>query len=255
MLAEEYFMIRYRIGVVFMTIAASCATAYAVADQPGFTDYDIAIQELNKVKKKYPKKERKPHKTEQHRKGKTAPEAAQSKGTAVTESAGAQATGSAPSEQHQAPAMPVVAEHPAGEPTLGITHDPFSFLVAGKRSTVQAVIETGGSTAEVLCRFRADNSSSWGRVPMSLVSGTHFTYRAVLPAPAQSASLVQYQFVVVDREGKETLSREFGIPVRSSLVVPGWQFDPSGNKLPLALEKGTDLLEGFSDPGVPVALP
>lgn len=249
-------MIRYRIGVVVMAITASCATTHAVTHQSGFTDYDIAIQELNKVKKKNPKKERKPHKTVQHRKEKTAPEVSRGeRATAGTGSADRQETLSAPSVPRQAPAMPVVAEQPTGAQTLRVTHDPFSFLAAGRRSTVQAVIETDDSTAEVLCRFRADNSSSWGRVPMSLVSGTHFTYRAVLPAPAQSANLIQYQFVVVDRQGKEMLSREFGIPVRPSLVVPGWQLDPSGSRLPLTLEKGTDLLEGFSDSGVPAALP
>lgn len=212
----------------------------------GFTDYDIAIQELNKVKKVQPKKEIKKRRHQRTVKkpvstGKSAAPAAVeiSYPTALKSGAAVPSDGT-----------PVVESMQPAVDKVDISHDPFSYVVIGKRILLQAVVASTENIAGIFCRFRSAKAEAWARVPMTQVEDTHFTYKAILPALAPDARAVFYTFVVVDLQGKEIMSREYTMPVKSSLIVPGWQQPPSAENLGVILENSATPLDGFSDPGL-----
>lgn len=229
-----------------------CGTVSPPVSAAGFTDYDIALQELNKVKKVNPAKKeksgrRKPRKIKKTPRSTTGTSA---EVPAVSPSPGPEQVGT------DRP-VPIPAEAAAGveKPQLsvdasGIAHDPFSYGVTGKRTLLKAVVNSTENVAAVFCRIRSVKGDAWARVPMTKVENTHFTYQAVLPALAPDAQVLRYSFVVVDLQGKETISREFTMPLKQSLVVPGWQQDPSSAPLGMVLENSSRPLDGYNDPGI-----
>jgi hypothetical protein len=123
---------------------------------------------------------------------------------------------------------PVAPEAPAtGSPTIEegtaiISHDPYSYVVTGKQTSILAVISSDVDVDAVYCKVRVTEESAV-TVTMKLVDGTQYTYEGLLPEPAAGSQFLRYSIVAVDLGGKQTTSREFAIPVKPSSVVPGWQ--------------------------------
>lgn len=240
--------------LLLLVVGGAPLTGFAA----GFTDYDITLQELNKVKKVNPKKEKKSHKKQKREKKEPLP---------ATTTEPAPGVPSVPASPETSPAGPaavplkeavskdVPVTKTAPEDTSGITHDPFSFIVTGKRTVLQAVVDGTGDMAALFCRFSSAKGDVWARVPMKQVVNTHFTYQAILPALASETRTLRYSFVKVDSNGKETHSREYAISVKPSFIVPGWQQDPANDKLEVTVEKNSGPMTGFSDPGYPPAAP
>jgi len=243
------------VGLVLATMLVQASLAYP-SGQP-VTDYEISLHELNKVKKELPVK-KKPK--ERGKRKKT--EAVQQKAVAVaTTPQGVTSqtnpptsksntvpvpeppqpklqkpseqplenkapTVAAPSVQSPAVEAPVtlealaaLAEYPR------ISHDPYSYLVAGKQTVLLAVISSLTDIKTVFCKFHSEDKGEDAIVPMTKVDGTQYTYRAILPGLASNARYLRYRLFVVDALGRETQSHEFSTNVKASPVTPGWQLE------------------------------
>ncbi|HEX9079901.1 MAG TPA: hypothetical protein VF795_09950 [Desulfuromonadaceae bacterium] len=131
---------------------------------------------------------------------------------------------------------------------IPIIHDPYSYVVAGKSTVISAVIVSAPEgLRSVCCRFRAAGTGGFARVPMTREEGTGYTYTATLPPISPGVESLRYMLVATDAGGKETLSREFSIPVRATSVVPGWQQEPPRGKIKVWLEDPAKPLDGFSE--------
>lgn len=131
---------------------------------------------------------------------------------------------------------------------IAIIHDPYSYVVAGKPTVISAVIVSAPEgLRSVCCRFRAAGTGGFARVPMTREEGTGYTYTATLPPISPGAESLRYMLVATDASGKETLSREFSIPIRGTSVVPGWQREQSRGTIKVWLEDPGKPLEGFSE--------
>lgn len=203
----------------------------AASSAAGGNVYEIPLNELKKVEKKKPKKAE----TRKHAEKKRSHTASRR----VSEPAGTPAS--------PIPALPVARnEAPAPETAdSNISHEPYSYVVPGKRTTVKAVVSLDG-VQSVLCRFRAGEKGGDASVPMAKVPGSQFTYSASLPALEPGATALRYRIVVVDATGNETHSKEFVTPVRATPVVPGWQQDSSKEPVSAVLGNPRQPLEGFS---------
>jgi hypothetical protein len=198
----------------------------AAAAVPVGMDVEIPLSELNKVKKEAPPKKTagKP-KTNKKSDGKsqgtvtdatTAPkitdQSKKSGNEAINASNGDKALGNPPA-------------NPASEPeNLKISHDPYSFVVAGKSTLIHAVIYRDAEELKsVTCRIRTTNKGEPTTVTMQKTNDSRFTYTATLPGLSPEMSSLSYAIVVVDSAGKESVSQEFVTPVKSSPLVPSWQ--------------------------------
>lgn len=131
---------------------------------------------------------------------------------------------------------------------ISIVHDPYSYVVAGKCTVIKTVIISAPEGLRaVYCRFRTAETGGFARVPMTKEQGTNYTYTATLPPLSREVDSLRYMLVAADTKGRETLSREFVTPVRATSVVPGWQQEPSREKIKVWLENPGKPLEGFSD--------
>jgi hypothetical protein len=133
---------------------------------------------------------------------------------------------------------------------ITIHHDPYSYVITGKRTMIQGVISSADNIQAVYCRFHATENGAYALVPMLLTPGSQFTYAAVLPSLATASRSLRYSIVVIDSLGKETRSREFVIAVKPSGVLPGWQLKNSADMIKIRFENKEKPLEGFSDPGI-----
>ena len=108
---------------------------------------------------------------------------------------------------------------------IQIDHNPYSFVVSGKSTVIQAVIyRREADLRAVNCKTRVIETGAHSLVKMGKVAGTKFTYAATLPGVAPNVSSLRYTIVAIDPVGRESVSPEFVTPVTSSPVVPGWQF-------------------------------
>ena len=164
-------------------------------------DLEIPISELNKVKKKVPVKQS-AHESRKKRKKATGTQQAASSGTAQ-------------------PALPGAAAE--NTESQNIHHSPYSFVVADKQTHIQAVVSIKSDICEVRCILLSVNGESPAQIKMELVSGTRFTYAALLPAVSSQSSTLRYEIVVTDIDGKITRSTNFTTPVTVSSVIPVWQ--------------------------------
>ena len=131
---------------------------------------------------------------------------------------------------------------------ISIVHDPYSYVVAGKCTVIKTVIISAPEGLRaVCCRFRTAETGGFARVPMTKEQGTNYTYTATLPPLSPGAESLRYMLIATDASGKETLSREFSIPVRGTSVVPGWQREQSQGAIKVWLEDPGKPLEGFSE--------
>ncbi|KAB0665010.1 hypothetical protein F6V25_10285 [Oryzomonas japonica] len=204
----------------------------AASSAAGGNVYEIPLSELKKVEKKKPKKAETRKRAEKKRTH-TAPRK-------VSEPAGTPAP--------PIPALPVAqneATAPETVDSVNISHEPYSYVVPGKRTTVKSVVSLDG-VQSVRCRFRAGEKGGDASVPMAKVPGSQFTYSATLPALEPGATALRYRVVVVDAAGNEIHSKEFVTPVRATPVVPGWQQDSSKEPVSAVLGNPRQPLEGFS---------
>lgn len=225
------------------------------------TGYEIPLGELKKVKKAQPSK-----KGYKERRKKSAAGAAQPAAeTAIPPDridqapAATPATAGKPLPETRPQTSPetsarIVTSLPEAAQTDPITihHDPYSYVITGKRTIIQAVISSLDSIQSVYCRFSAAENAPAALVAMQQVPGTHFTYTAVLPSLAPASSSLHYSIIASDSLGKQARSQEFVIAVKPSGVRPGWQIDSSQDTIKIRLENREKPLEGFSDSGIVV---
>lgn len=192
----------------------------AAPANPGGTDFEIPISELNKVKKKTPSKHA--TKEKEPKKKKSAAKTAKSSPEKIV---------------HAEPAGPdkgtaAAAVEPSANPEdTRIHHSPYSFVVVGKPTVIHTVINSKTDIQEVNCTFPKPEGGGQTTVKMTKVAGTKFTYTATLPALPAESSALRYSIVVVDSLSKETRSNEYVSPVSVSPVVPSWQNETTGEAL------------------------
>lgn len=229
--------------------------AAATPSAPDASGYEIPLGELNKVKKERPSK--KVTKERKRRKGERSAQRASTDVVAAPGNAAPPATAPAAETSRVVPPpatpgaeVPHKSGHPQASATVTIHHDPYSYVITGKRTIIQAVISSAGNIQSVQCRFRASEDGAYALVPMVLVPGTLFTYTATLPSLAKESQALRYSIVVLDAQGHEARSEEYVIAVKSSAVLPGWQLEAASEPIKIRLENKEKPLEGFADPGV-----
>lgn len=134
---------------------------------------------------------------------------------------------------------------PPEEEEYRISHEPFSYLVAGKMTKLMAVVISKNDVLTMRCRFRAGEKGQYGEIEMLLAPGSKFTYSAVIPALIPGATALYYEFVLTDNQGKKFRSQEYRIPLNATAVVPGWQYGLSRARINVVLENPAQPFEGF----------
>lgn len=236
-------------AVVLLIITLSIPSVWAAAPSsptPETSGYEISLGELHKVKKERPVK--KEVKERRRKKGGSA-EQRPALGAVVPPGMVIKVPAAATAEPGKLVA-PESQPQAASPGTIAIHHDPYSFVIKGKRTVIQAVISSVDNIQSVYCRFRAAENGSYAVVPMLQAQGTLFTYVATLPGLDASSRTLRYSIVAVDIAGVEARSQEFVVAVKPSSVLPGWQLETSAEKIKIRLENKEKPLEGFSDPGI-----
>ena len=230
-----------RIASALCALILALSIGHPVLAASGTDGYEIPLGELHKVKKEQPAR-----KARKAGKPGTATKAAEQKqeryqAVVIPEGQGAQ-------EGKGATTAPVPT---ASENTLfSIHHDSYSYLVAGKRTVIQAVVSGSTVPKEVFCRFRAGDKGLPARVTMQPVPGTSFTFTTTIPALAATATDLRYSVVARDASGGESSSQEFVIPLKATSVIPGWQLESAADPVRIIRESADKPFEGFSDPGL-----
>lgn len=244
--------------VIMLQIPSAWAAAPA-SPAPGSSGYEIPLVELNKVKKERPQKketkERKKKKSESTAKRSSANVAAtpEKVDQPVTTLPGAASTVVSSESQQQTKSSADVSSNPGVSQTAAtvtVHHDPYSYVITGKRTVIQAVIGSVNNIQSVQCRFRTTENGAYALVPMVLAPGTLFTYTTTLPSLAKESQALRYSIIALDSVGHEARSQEFVVAVKSSAVLPGWQSESSTEPIKIRLENREKPLEGFSDPVV-----
>ncbi len=128
---------------------------------------------------------------------------------------------------------------------------PYSFVVAGKRTVIQAVINSEADIQAVNCAIHGGAGGAKALIKMEKVGGTQFTYTTNLPGLAPENPFLLYTIIVVDSTGRETRSQEFVTPVTSSPVVPGWQLEDAPIAASIKQEGEKKALEAPAKPVLP----
>lgn len=205
---------------MFLSMSVHAATI------PEGINFEIPLSELKKVKKVVPSKKT-AGKSKAEKKSEVPSQLAVANATPSpsppdqVKSSGNEANSAATGEK--APDNPPATPAPAPESTK-ISHDPYSFVVAGKNTIIQAVIYRNAEEIKsVICRMRTTKKGASTTVKMKKADDSRFTYTATLPGLFPEMSSLSYSIIVVDSFGNESISQEFVTPVISSPVVPGWQ--------------------------------
>lgn len=215
---------------LLLVMPLSMASAAPVVNS--VADYDIPISELNKVRKKSPSKrvtgESGKKKKSEAKSGASSPEKTEPVG--LVKSPPIEAINSTQID------LPDKITPGADKPLpdqeiIQIHHSPYSFVVAGKRTIIYAVISSKADTKEIMCSIRTAEGVAPILVKMEKVRDTQFTYTATLPGLSSETGSLRYTIIAVDSLGKETRSHEFVTPVTSSPVVPGWQLESAGEAI------------------------
>ena len=235
--------------VALMVMTLPISTSWAAAPSSPAADasgYEISLGELHKVKKERPVK-----KEIKERKRKKGEGAVHRPALGAIVPPGAVITSPAALPGEAGRGVSPETELPAvSAATITIHHDPYSFVIKGKRTIIQAVISSVDNIQSVYCRFRAAENGSYAVVPMMQAQGTLFTYVATLPALDAASRTLRYSVVAVDASGAEVRSQEFVIAVKPSAVLPGWQLETSAEQIKIKREDKEKPLEGFTDPGI-----
>jgi len=225
---------RWLIAIVLLVTAVPVQPVSAA----GENDYEIPLSELKKVEKKKPKKTETKKRKERKKADTTSQETTR------------EVSGAAAAPSQPAPLAPEAAQRGAEvmetPDSAHISHEPYSYVVPGKRTVIKTIISRE-AVQSVRCRFRSLDKGGYASVAMAKAPGSQFTYVATLPALEPGAAALRYRFIVVDASGIQTYSQEFTIPVKPSAVMPGWQQDPGKEPVRAALENPWQPLQGFSD--------
>jgi hypothetical protein len=117
-----------------------------------------------------------------------------------------------------------VSPVPAEETDPGrISHIPFSFAVAGRQTTIHAVVSSSHEIREVYCVVQTADEVKPAIILMTKAADALYTYEGKLPGQPANSQALRYTIVVRDTDGHEIRSREYETPITPSLVVPGWQ--------------------------------
>lgn len=220
----RYPFIRNRLIAISMAGLLSMQFGAALATASG-SDFDIPISELNKVKKKPAKRE---VAETRKKKKKVAKQEESSIKTAVQGEPATQINSSQPEtnvEVKSEQKAPDAGKALSNTENIQINHSPYSFVVAGKRTVLHAVINSRTDIREVNCIMGMSESGAPSQVKMTKVNGTRFTYTVTLPALSPDSPSLRYTIIAVDVLGNEIRSEEFVTPLTSSPVVPGWQLE------------------------------
>lgn len=226
-------------------------------------EFDIPLSELNKVKKKYPAKTESTKKRKQSKKQPQPQDTGQKTTVSTDEPAELQSItdsrekpgditgGNTPAASNN----PSITQSnglnkPEASLTTRITHTPYSFLVPGKRTIIQAVISSSSNVSNVYCYFRSAGSNTGAAVSMLKVAGTRFTYSATIPALSTESSGLSYKIYAIDSNGATSQSKEYSMQASSASVSPGWQTDNFTDSLQIQKDNPNAPLEGFSDPAL-----
>lgn len=156
----------------------------------------------------------------------------------------------------QTESKPAAPSAPTGEQTAApsiapaeddarISHEPYSYVVAGKLTSLMAVVIGKNNVRSMHCRFRATKDGPYAEIAMPLAPGSKFTYRATLPALIPGAAALYYEFVVTGNSGRKTRSPEYSILLSDTGVVPGWQQELGQERIKVLLENPAVPFEGF----------
>lgn len=236
MVSKRLVAIRLLVTAMLVQLVFCIPAAYSAATGD---DYEIPLAELKKVEKKKTKKAETRRRTERK------------KTHATRQETQHEASGATDVPERPVPLLSETekdgAEFMEAPDSAHISHEPYSYVVPGKRTVVKVVISRE-AVQSVRCRFRSLERGGYASVAMTKAPGSQFTYVATLPALEPGmAALLRYRFVVVDASGSRTFSQEFVIPVKSTSVMPGWQQDPSPEPVRATLDNPRQPLEGFSD--------
>lgn len=237
--------------ITVMTFLVTVLPANAASQAPDSNGYEIPLGELQKAKKE------RPHKKESKERRKKKGGGAETKpayGVVVAPEQGDKAATSTPVAAPQVKNInsDIVKPVPVAKASevLTIQHDPYSYVITGKRTTIQAIISSTSNIQSVFCRFRSTDSGTSAQVPMVTTPGTFFTYTVTLPALAQGSKELRYSIVAVDASGNNVQSPEFIVAVKATSVLPGWQSEVAAEAIKIKLEQKDRPLEGFADPGI-----
>ncbi len=228
------------------------------------TGYEIPLSDLTREERKKPKKPRNKNRAEKKISNHVEQETPQPPSVPSSESAlpssSAHETGQAVAPAAQSPQKPALTgkeektnngttdKSAAAADKIVIVHEPYSYVVAGKPTVIDAVIiSSPGALRSVRCRFRAAETGGYASVAMQKMPGSTYTYTATLPPLSQGSNPLRYSVIATDALHKETRSREFVTPDRATSVVPGWQLETSQGKIKVWLEDPPNPLVGFSD--------
>lgn len=247
-------------SLVVMVLISPAWAAAPSSSASGASGYEIPLGELKKVKKERPVKKERKERTKKKVVGAVQPSAEQ---VAPTEKdvqipvTGVPGRDGLPGSRQQPVPEKISSDilHKTeilqtSTSPVTIHHDPYSYVITGKRSTIQAVISSANSIQAVYCRFRATENGAYAVVPMVQAPGTQFTYVATLPSLGAVSRALRYTIIAIDSMGNESRSQEFIIAVKSSAVLPGWQLENSLDMIRIKRENKDKPLEGFADSGI-----
>jgi len=229
---------------------------------PVGTGYEIPLSDLTRGERKTPKRSGKRHRKEKkkadHPEEETPQASAPSTGAVAPPPSARDTKAVAPAAQSlQKPVLPgkeqntnsgTAGKAAAAADQIAIVHEPYSYVVAGKPTIIDAVIISApGALKSVRCRFRAAETGGYAHVAMQKMPGTTYSYTATLPSLAQGSNPLRYSIIATDAQNKETRSQEFVTTVRTTSVVPGWQVETAHGTIKVWLEDPPNPLVGFSD--------
>jgi hypothetical protein len=132
--------------------------------------------------------------------------------------------------------------------TTTIKHKPIKYFVEGKRIRLDSTVKDDAGVQLVRCYFKGKEEADYLFVPMN--QGDKDEYSAILPAPGQGASAIQYLFLVVNKANQVVKSQSFSIKKGDAgAETPSSQITPAeGNiKVSTELSQAPSSVEGFSD--------
>ena len=252
--------IHFSVVIQLLTIIFLALPAFSASSSPSVSDnssYEIPLSDLKAVDKNKAKKaEKNLHKKKKkssHTNHKTSDTPSKDSVTHGNSSYSAMDLNVLPKEALQQLAPNQIQRENSNNPSVNSTstdeiriiHDPYSYVVSGKRTIIKTIISSRYALKSIYCQFRGTGGS--GLVPMTKIEGSQYTYSAILPALEQNTPALKYLFLAVDTQGNKTSSQEFVTAANSNAAVPGWQQEPSQTPLEIRLENPKKPLAGFAD--------
>lgn len=247
-------MIAHKAKTLIQLLLVVSAVSVLQTNTASSSEYEIPLSELNKVKKKYhaKKETHKRHIKKGKKQAQEQPvttdnaEPVKQKIEPLDEKSVAIKSVSQKNSNQKNPQSSISSETELS--AIKISHTPYSYIVSGKRTIVQAVISSSTSIVKVYCYFHTTGSNNGAAVQMSKMDGTNFTYTTIIPALNSNSTGLSYKIYAIDSNGITTQSKEYTIPTSTTAVSPGWQPDNFKDILQIQQDDLKKNLDGFSDP-------